>query len=157
MTERALGIRVAGKALAIPRDEVLGVLADRRPSPVPAAPDFLLGAVVHRGCVVAVVDLPTLLGMAPEDSPEEPTPSPGFEGADSHSPAVVVRTAAGPLALAVDAVDGEVEARVRRPADDEPDRVVWPCPGGRAVLRPDRIAARVAAAFPGAAGREEPR
>lgn len=157
MSERALGVRVAGRALAIPGDEVLGVLADRRPSPAPTAPGFLLGAVVHRGSVVAVVDVPTLLEMAEEDGPAEPAPPPGAGDAPSPgTPAVVVvRTAAGPLALAVDAVEGEVEARVRRPADDEPGRVVWPCPGGRAVLRPDRIAARVAEAFPGSAGRRD--
>jgi chemotaxis signal transduction protein len=68
VTEDLLAVEIGGQSYAVPLSEVAGVFKDRRvtllPSPVPG----FLGVAGIRGSIVAVYDLPALLGHSPAAS-----------------------------------------------------------------------------------------
>lgn len=64
-----LVIRLADLRYALPLHDVLELLSDRSPVPVPSSRSDLLGLVGLRGVVTPVYDLSQALGHAPADQP----------------------------------------------------------------------------------------
>ena len=68
-TTDLLAIRLGGDPWAVPLAEVAGLYAGKRITPLPGGPPSLLGIAGFRGAVVAVYDLPALIGLAPLSAP----------------------------------------------------------------------------------------
>ena len=68
-TTDLLAIRLGGDPWAVPLAEIAGLYSGKRITPLPGGPASLLGIAGFRGSVVAVHDLPALIGLAPVASP----------------------------------------------------------------------------------------
>jgi chemotaxis signal transduction protein len=66
--EDLLAIAIDGQPYAVPLSEVAGVFKDRRVTALPSSAPGFLGVAGIRGSIVAVYDLPALLGHSPAAS-----------------------------------------------------------------------------------------
>lgn len=101
--------RVAGLALALPEAQLDAVLIGVGPAPVPGAPAWVRGVVLHRGSDVLVADTARLV-FPPGQVPESV--------ATPDDPAAILVLAGGRWALTVDSLDdvvamGSAEVRWR--------------------------------------------
>lgn len=68
-TTDLLAIRLGGDPWAVPLADIAGLHSGKRITPLPGGPPGLLGIAGFRGSVVAVYDLPALIGLAPLAAP----------------------------------------------------------------------------------------
>ena len=64
-TTDLLAIRLGNDPWALPLTDIAGLHTGKRITPLPGGPPSLLGIAGFRGNVVAVYDLPALIGLAP--------------------------------------------------------------------------------------------
>lgn len=121
--------RASGRRLAIPASQVREIDRPRRLTPVPNAPDSLLGLANLRGTVLPIISMAKLLDEPPTDAAK-----------------IIVIEGAKPFGLAVDQVDAVVAAESDPEADlIDLDNLVATRFSGLA-LRPARRGERVRAA-----------
>jgi len=94
-TESLLAIRVGAQSCAIRLSEITGLFVDKKITPVPGGGAALLGIAGFRGAIVPVYSLQTLLGQSGDP--------PG-----SRTPRWLVIAAAAPVALAFEALEGQL-------------------------------------------------
>lgn len=68
-TTDLLAIRLGEDPWAVPLSDVAGLHSGKRVTPLPGGPPSLLGIAGFRGAVVAVYDLPALVGLTPLAAP----------------------------------------------------------------------------------------
>ena len=109
-------LSLAGERYALEATQVVEVIAPRDLTPLPLVPDFLLGVVVHQGCIVPVFDLRRLMDL------------PG-DARRAGEPVVVVEAEGIVFALRADAVPGTrrigAEELGPLPAGAAPNRGAW--------------------------------
>jgi len=119
---RALILPVGEDRYAVPTDRVREVATDLRATALPGAPSWVLGVVNLRGEVVPLLDTAAVLGL----------------GATAAAPyAVVVELAAGPAALAADAMPAVDELGDALGPSDLPGAVGRHRVGGELVVALD--------------------
>lgn len=104
---RFVTVRVAGSRVAVPLAEVTEIIRPPELVPIPLAPPSLLGLARRRGAVLPVIGLARLLGL--------PDPGTGAERL------VIVHHLGQPVALAVDALAGIIDAPAGRVAPLAPE------------------------------------
>lgn len=67
MTQLLLMCLIAGRRAAIPTDRVLSVIEIEAVTPIPAAPDYIVGLTALRSQALTVVDCRVSLGFAPSE------------------------------------------------------------------------------------------
>jgi purine-binding chemotaxis protein CheW len=128
-----LAFRLAGRALAVEVAAVGQVLEARGIWPLPAAPSWLLGALVARTRIVPVLDLRPLLGLA-------------VEGTTQLRRVIVVERGGEAYAVAVERLDGRRDVPSEQVAPPGPGPFKWSTPDGMAVLDLDALAPPAAGA-----------
>lgn len=99
--ESILLIRAGGQTLGLRLCQVDSVVKDKRITPLPGSPPDLLGLAGLRGSLAAVYDLASLLG----------SPRAGKDVPEARWIALVGGSERGPLALAFEALEGQLESR----------------------------------------------
>ena len=124
---RSLAFGVGGERYAVAVEEVFEILEARGLSPLPAAPPWLLGALVARTRVVPVLDLRQLLGLE-------------GGGMSDLAKIVVVEHGGEAFGLAAEVVEGQVEVPREglSPAAERAVRVDRAGPAGAARSREAR-------------------
>ena len=64
-------VRVGNALFGIPITHILEIVGSARPQPVPLAPAFVGGLVHYRGDVLTTVSLRQLLGLPPQNGPQD--------------------------------------------------------------------------------------
>lgn len=118
-TMPVVAFEVGGERYAVPVEEVFQVVDAGALSPLPAAPPWLLGAVVARARIVPVLDLRQLLGL-------------DGGGMCDLAKILVVEHGGEAFGLAAEVVEGKVEL--------PRDRLSAAAEGPFAFLAPDRLA-----------------
>jgi len=93
---QVLSFRTGNELFGVPIHEVQEVLLPRKVTPVPLAPDFVMGMISLRGQILTCIDTARRIGI------QRPAPE-----ADLHQ--IVVRTGQGTVSLSADSI-GEVLA-----------------------------------------------
>jgi len=123
-----LAFRVGGERYAVEVGSVFQVLEARGLSPLPASPPWLLGALVARTRVVAVLDLRALLGLE-------------GGGMSDLSKVVVVEHQGEPFGIAAEELEGRVEVAKDGLATAAEGPFAWIAPDRLALLDLARIGA----------------
>lgn len=110
---RACVFKVLAELFALPVDEVTELCSAEGITPVPRAPEQVLGVIHRRGRIIPVVEL------SASESGDEETP----DGVDEALELLVLESEAGPLALRVDAVLGIHEVSLGDAEGGGPQRV----------------------------------
>jgi len=126
-----LAFTVGGERYGIQIEAVGQVLEAKGLWPLPAAPPWLLGAMVARARVVPVLDLRQLLGLE-------------GGGLSDLSRVVVVETDGDPFGLAVEALEGRTEVARAGLMPAEKGPFVWIAPDRLALLDLVKLAAPAA-------------
>ena len=104
---QVLSFRTGNELFGVPIHDVQEVLLPRRVTPVPLAPEFVMGMISLRGQILTCIDTAKRIGV------KRPAPK-----ADLHQ--IVVRTDKGTVSLAADAI-GEVlavkESEMKQPPE----------------------------------------
>ncbi len=64
-------VRLGQSLFGVPITHILEIVGSTRPQPVPLAPAFVGGLVHYRGDVLTTVSLRQLLGLPPQDGPQD--------------------------------------------------------------------------------------
>ncbi len=139
---RVIVVGIAGESYAVPMSDVREVVTDPLLTPLPGAPDAVVGLVNIRGEVIPVVDGHALVGAVRHN------------GRHDRPSAVVVDTRLGAVAIVFDGVAGTAELQeLIQPSERPACRGVYGTGSGiTALLHLEAALARVGLLLPEDAG-----